>query len=227
MSRLIENIVVVVAALIAIAIGLGIYAWSGVYNIGADAHHTRPVFALMTLVRDRSLNAHAAGIKVPDLDDRQLILKGAGQYAAMCTQCHLRPGVENSEQREGMYPLPPNLSQVRFTPQRELWAIKHGIKMSGMPAWGVNHDDPTIWSMVAFLQKLPDMTPAQYQAIVAIAPPDEDMHMDAGEHTHSHGDAGHAGHHPHPETAMPPMSGMAAPATTATTAPAPAATAGH
>ncbi|HEX7324130.1 MAG TPA: cytochrome c [Rhodanobacteraceae bacterium] len=219
MSRLIENIVVVVAVLIAIAIGFGIYAWSGAYNIGADAHHTRPVFALMTLVRDRSLNAHAAGIKVPNLDDRQLILKGAGQYAAMCTQCHLRPGVENSEQREGMYPLPPNLSQARFTPQREFWAIKHGIKMSGMPAWGVNHDDPTIWSMVAFLQKLPDMTPAQYKAIVAIAPPDEDMDR-GSDHAHCRSDAPHA----HPATSGVNMLGMAIPST-ASSAPAPASSA--
>src|SRR3546814_13612025 len=64
------------------------------------------------------------------------------------------------------------------------------IKMSAMPAWGMvpGHDDPTIWSMVAFIEKLPGMTPAQYKAIVAKAPPDEDMHMgeDGG---HSHGEA--------------------------------------
>jgi hypothetical protein len=73
--------------------------------------------------------------------------------------------------------------------------IKHGIKMSAMPAWGPSHDDATIWSMVAFLQKLPEMTPAQYKAMVAKAPPDEDMApMDGatmsapGGHTHS----GHA-----------------------------------
>src|SRR3546814_12763744 len=74
----------------------------------------------------------------------------------------------------------------------DLWVIKHGIKMSAMPAWGMvpGHDDPTIWSMVAFIEKLPGMTPAQYKAIVAKAPPDEDMHMgeDGG---HSPGEAAH------------------------------------
>ena len=65
--------------------------------------------------------------------------------------------------------------------------IKHGIKMSAMPAWGSSHDDATIWSMVAFLQKLPDLSPTQYKDIVARAPPDEDMdeasdHGDAGAH---------------------------------------------
>jgi hypothetical protein len=49
------------------------------------------------------------------------------------------------------------------------------------------HDDLTIWSMVAFIEKLPGMTPAQYKAIVAKAPPDEDMEMDeSGDHSHSH-----------------------------------------
>jgi len=73
--------------------------------------------------------------------------------------------------------------------------IKHGIKMSAMPAWGFSHDDATIWSMVAFLQKMPGMTPAEYRAIVAKAPPDEDMGpMDSGAmmgggHTHAHGGA--------------------------------------
>src|SRR3546814_12958820 len=70
-------------------------------------------------------------------------------YAAMCTQCHLKPGLKDSELRQGLYPLPPNLSQVRVDPKDAFWVIKHGIKMSEMPAWGMvpGHDDPTIWSM--------------------------------------------------------------------------------
>ena len=57
--------------------------------------------------------------------------------------------------------------------------------MSAMPAWGMSHDDATIWSMVAFLQKMPDMSAEQYKEIVAKAPPDEDMGtMDGGDHVH-------------------------------------------
>jgi len=120
-----------------------------------------------------------------------LILKGAGQYAAMCTSCHLEPGVKNSELREGMYPQPPNLSLVHVDPQDAFWIIKHGIKMSAMPAWGMaGHDDLTIWSMVAFIETLPGMTPAQYKAIVARAPPDDDMGGGAeSAHQHGHSDA--------------------------------------
>jgi hypothetical protein len=119
-----------------------------------------------------------------------MILKGAGQYAAMCTQCHLTPGMKDSEIRPGLYPQPPNLARLRVAPAEAFWVIKHGIKMSAMPAWGGSHDDATIWAMVAFLQKLPDLSPAQYKQIVARAPPDDDMDMD------SDGAAAQAGHPP-------------------------------
>lgn len=183
-----KRLIVTLAILCVIAIaGIAAFIGSGVYNIGADDHHTKLVYALMQALRERSIEHHAKDIAVPNLDDEQLILKGAGQYAAMCTQCHLKPGMQDSEIRPGLYPQPPNLSQVRVAPKEAFWVIKHGIKMSAMPAWGSSHDDATIWSMVAFLQKLPGMTPAQYKDIVAKAPPDEDMDMDmGGDHEHEH-----------------------------------------
>jgi len=188
-----EHVIVVVSVLVLIGAGLGLYAYSGLYNIGADEPHWPVTYDLAQMVRDRSIHLRSEDIEVPNLDDPQLILKGAGQYAAMCTGCHLKPGVDNSELRRGLYPLPPNLSKVRVDPKDAFWVIKHGIKMSAMPAWGKGHDDATIWSMVAFLEKLPGMTPAQYKTIVAKAPPDEDMDMgEGGGHSHEHGDDDHA-----------------------------------
>ena len=55
--------------------------------------------------------------------------------------------------------------------------------MSAMPAWGVTHDDATIWSMVAFVRKLNTLTPAQYAQMTQNA---ESAHDDAG-HGHMHG----------------------------------------
>jgi mono/diheme cytochrome c family protein len=185
--------ITVVAVLAILAAGAGVFVYSGLYNIGADDPHTKPVFAILQTLRDRSIQLRSRDIKVPDLQEPQLILKGAGQYAAMCTDCHLNPGMTDSEIRPGLYPQPPNLSQVRLDPRVVFWTIKHGIKMSAMPAWGFSHDDATIWSMVAFVQKLPGMTPAEYKAIVAKAPPDDDMKMPmgmaTGETDPGHGDA--------------------------------------
>lgn len=177
----------IAAALLLVSIlGIGLFIASGLYNIAADSPHWKITYALIQTLRERSIHHYSSGITVPaNLNDPQLILKGAGQYAEMCSNCHLAPGKKNSELRAGLYPLPPNLSKLRVAPREAFWVIKHGLKMSAMPAWGSSHDDETIWSMVAFLQQLPGMTPEQYKEIVAKAPPDEDMgSMDGDAHVH-------------------------------------------
>ena len=177
--------------LILAILGAGIFIGSGVYNPGADSPHWKITYTLMQAARERSVEHHASAIALPtNLDDPDVILKGAGQYAAMCTSCHLAPGMQDTELRPGLYPKPPNLSKGSVDPREAFWVIKHGLKMSAMPAWGMSHDDPTIWSMVAFLKKLPSMTPAQYKEMVAKAPPDDDMEPADGNgsdsHTHAH-----------------------------------------
>ena len=172
MAKLLSSI----AIFLLVVVGMGaIFIYSGTYDVGADRHHTALVAKVLTILREHSIAKHAAGITVPVLDDPALVLKGAGQYAAMCTGCHLAPDMTHSEIRPGLYPEPPNLSKVRVPAREAFWVIKHGIKMSGMPAWGTTHDDATLWSIVAFVRRLPDMSPAEYRDMVAKAPPDEDM----------------------------------------------------
>jgi hypothetical protein len=69
-----------------------------------------------------------------------------------------------------------------------IWIIKHGVKTTGMPAWGITHDDELLWDVVAFLRKLPELTAEQYQALVKSAPTHEEMmhDMEMGtDHDHS------------------------------------------
>ncbi len=153
------------------------FIFSGIFDVSADAPHWPITRKIMEIVRDRSVEVRARAVSVPNLSDDQAILKGAGQYAAMCANCHLAPGQERSEIRPGLYPQPPDLSKHAVDPKTAFWVIKHGIKMSGMPAWGRSHDDATLWSIVAFMQKLPGTSPEQYKEMVAKAP--------TGEHTES------------------------------------------
>jgi mono/diheme cytochrome c family protein len=82
---------------------------------------------------------------------------GAEHYDEMCVECHLAPGKEENELRAGLNPKPPKLAAPgdHRTPEHDFWIIKHGIKMTAMPAWGVTHDDRSIWAMTTFVQKLP------------------------------------------------------------------------
>ena len=65
-----------------------------------------------------------------------------------------------------------------LTPAEQFWIIKHGVKMTGMPAWGITHDDELLWDVVAFLRKLPELTAEQYRALVKSAPTHGEMMHD-------------------------------------------------
>jgi mono/diheme cytochrome c family protein len=164
------------AAIGAAAFGL----YGGLYNVAADIPHTQPVFWLLTTLRERSIVVRAAGVVVPhDLADSNRIASGAGQYAEMCSSCHLAPGMKRTEISRGLYPRAPELRRGSdLTPAEEFWVVKHGVKMTGMPAWGVTHDDELLWDIVAFLRKLPELKPDQYQALVESSPTHDEMMQD-------------------------------------------------
>ena len=163
-----------VAGLVLILAGAA-YVYLGLDPIGADTPHNAATYGLLESVRERSVARAASGIAVPgDLDASARLLAGGADYNDMCAGCHLEPGVKESDFTLGLYPAPPNLAEahdVHGDPetrdQRRFWIIKHGIKASGMPAWGPGHDDERIWNMVAFLKRLPDLTPQQYQIVTA------------------------------------------------------------
>jgi mono/diheme cytochrome c family protein len=154
--------------------------YAGLYNIAADIPHTQPVYWLFEALRERSVAARARDIVVPnDLDDANRISRGAGQYAEMCSGCHLAPGMKRTEISEGLYPRAPELRRkTDLSPAEQFWIVKHGVKMTGMPAWGVTHDDELLWDVVAFVRKLPELTPEQYETMVKNAPKHDELMQD-------------------------------------------------
>ena len=146
----------------------GVFIYSGLYDIGADAPHSEPVFWLLETARDQSIKSHARNLKVPRLDDPALIAEGAEHYSAMCAGCHLAPGMAETEIRKGLYPVPPKLADPwPSNPAEEFWVIKHGVKSTAMPAWGATHSDAEIWSLVAFVDQLQSMSPQEYEQLTA------------------------------------------------------------
>jgi mono/diheme cytochrome c family protein len=201
----------VVLVLIVVAAFSGIFIFAGVYNIGADAPHSSAVYGLLQEFREKAIAHHSRNIAVPnDLGDRKRIVAGAGLYQEMCTSCHLGPGVEPSEISQGLYPPAPELAKTNGRSSAEqFWIIKHGVKLSAMPAWGRTHDDQLIWDMVAFIRQLPKMSPEKYKAALASAPESPEEMMEhkpgmtarAGEHDtasklHTHSDR-HTHNHSH------------------------------
>jgi len=155
----------------AIGIIVGIVAagffFLGFYNVGATQEDPKVISWALPQVRNASIDRQSAGIKPPQsLDDQSIVQAGARAYSQRgCTNCHGGPGVEWAKFSEGLKPDPPDLKEVAdLEPRLLFWVIKNGINMTGMPSFekaGV--EDKEIWSIVAFVKKIPNVTPEDYK----------------------------------------------------------------
>jgi mono/diheme cytochrome c family protein len=170
----------VVITLLAVVLMGALVVVSGALSVAADEPHSSLVFGILDSARERSIEARADGIQVPALDDADRVRRGAGNYDAMCARCHLAPGMDPTELSAGLSPTPPNLAKDASADAAEaFWVIKHGIKSTGMPAWGKHLEDQYIWDIVAFVRKLPSLSAEQYQAEVTAS----------GGHSHGGGES--------------------------------------
>jgi mono/diheme cytochrome c family protein len=167
MQTLRRYLVALVFWIVIAIIAFFVFAFTGVYQVGADVPHWSITRHAIGMVREHAIDRRSADIKVPPLDDPALVKLGAQHYAEMCTGCHLAPGMGRSELRDGLYPRPPNLTRFAPDPAEAFWIIKHGLKMTAMPAWGESHDDHTMWAIVAYLQKQPRMSATEFHALAA------------------------------------------------------------
>ena len=151
----------------ALALGAGAaagFVWGGFYDISATEPHTQPVHSLLELTMHRSVKHHAANVKPPPLDDAALVARGALCFRDHCVQCHGGPGVAQAGIGRSMQPLPGPLvdAPLHWKPRELYWITRHGIKMSGMPAWRHRLADEELWAVVAFMQQLPSLTAADF-----------------------------------------------------------------
>ena len=160
-------------ALTVVIIMLGVigFAYSGFYDVGASSSHSGVVDWLLSTTSHASIERRADAVEVPDLDDEGLVLAGVNDFNSMCIGCHGGPGTEPEAMGQGLNPPAPDLavSAAEMTSAELFWVTKHGIRMTGMPAWGVTHDDDAIWPVVALLTRLPDLDEAGYQSLLASA----------------------------------------------------------
>ena len=156
-----------VAALL-VVLGAGAVIYAGWYNVAATAPHWRITSWLFEVARIRSIKTQAAGIQAPPwLGDPEKVTIGVEHYAAHCAVCHGAPGVPKGDIAHGLYPQPPDLAKTAplYSPAELFWIVKHGIKMTGMPAWS-DHSDDELWATVGFLEKLPGMSEQDYANLV-------------------------------------------------------------
>lgn len=122
-------------------------------------------------------------VRIPDIASG-----GAGfeHYRDSCVMCHGAPDVAAMDFSEHMEPEPPKLweEDSQSLNDGELFVIiRDGIRMTGMPAFGPDHNDEEIWDIVAFVRTLPSLNDNEKQMLTQAV----------GRHEmHEHDEADHA-----------------------------------
>lgn len=174
---------IVILLLVAAAAG-ALYVRSAAFDIAATAEHGPVTERLFRTVRRHAVARGARDIeeRLPESLDGDALAGAALAYDDMCAACHAPPGRDPTVLARGLNPTPPDLAELveRRTPEQLFWVAKNGIRMTGMPAWGVTHSDADLWQVIAFVRMFPEMSGAEYERLLATA-------RDAGgEHQHRH-----------------------------------------
>jgi len=154
-----------------VGIGAAVFFFGGFYSVAGTADDPAIVTWALTQVRTASINRHATDQPPASVNDPASVQAGAKAFAAHgCANCHGGPGVGWTKFSEGLHPDPPDLKDVvdQLSPAQLFWVVRNGINMTGMPSFaqaGVKDDE--IWSVVAFLKKLPSVSEADYKAWTA------------------------------------------------------------
>jgi mono/diheme cytochrome c family protein len=153
---------------IAVVIAAIVFFFGGFYSVAGTQPDPGVVSWALVQVRNASINRHATDQPPMSLDDQAIVKAGAKAFLERgCANCHGGPGVDWAKFSEGMRPDPPDLKELvpHVEPRALFWVIKNGINMTGMPSFGaIKVPDQEIWSIVAFLKKLPSVKDEDFKA---------------------------------------------------------------
>ena len=144
-----------------------VITYSGAYNVAANVPDMAPVSWLLSTNMKQSVARQAHTISSPPRLTEEQARQGARLYKDTCVYCHGAPGKDPGSIGKGLNPEAAYLPDAvkRWSDAELFWIIKNGVKMTGMASYGAAHTDEEIWALVAFVRRLPNMTPEQYGQI--------------------------------------------------------------
>lgn len=166
-----------------VAVAIALILTSGSWNVAASRSPSRFESRLALYAATKSIQKHASTRTNP-VSGPEALRGGLAHFKENCVMCHGAPGVPEDELGMGLNPPAPDLTlpQIqRMTDGQLFWVVQNGIRMTGMPAFGPTHNEREIWTIVAFVRHLPEITAAEQQALKAGRGEEEGHHEEASE----------------------------------------------
>jgi mono/diheme cytochrome c family protein len=185
----------IVVGAVGLVVGGYFFATSGKISVAATEHGS--VYAIvdtfLSKVSDKSVEKHALAKTNPFGQDPAAARAGMLHYRENCILCHGARDVDTSEFAKGLSPGAPmlDMKDVQEMSDGQLfWVISNGIRSTGMPAFSPTHKEEEIWKIVAFVRRLPKLTPEEIAQLNAGREAPEEHHHEAAEadapSTHAH-----------------------------------------
>jgi mono/diheme cytochrome c family protein len=136
----------------------------GFFDTTASTPHP-PLIAWAThMTMQNAVRRSAALMPPPPSFTAANAQRGFAIYDAHCAVCHGGPGLARAAWISGITPTPPFLLDTarQWTPNQLYWIVRHGVRMTAMPAWDQTLSEADVWDVVAFLEALPGYSAADY-----------------------------------------------------------------
>lgn len=178
----------VVAVIVLMLLGGLVYLGAQMRRHGFSAQ-TKPSWVEVWFarhVRRMAMPAEAKTLLNPYPVTPESVARGRDHFAAHCAVCHDFDGRGRTDIGRNLYPKVPDMSSRAtqgLTDGELFYIIQNGVRFTGMPAWQSEHTVKETWELVAFLRRLPQLTPEEVAAMreKAAHEPEEHHHEDGEE----------------------------------------------
>lgn len=134
----------------------------GFLDFNADREPSALEKKIATSAMDESTERHAPQLKNPLQPTDDTLLAGAHLYRDNCAGCHGDPTHMATQLGDSFNPPAPQfwMDTPDMPDNENFYIIRHGIRWTGMPAWGKKLNDTQIWQVVTLLSRVDKLPPA-------------------------------------------------------------------
>jgi mono/diheme cytochrome c family protein len=164
-----------VAAVVIVLVAEFLWVRLGFVNSRADAPESAFERRVAMPSLDASLDRHAPEARNPLQATDDSLLAGMKIYQTNCAGCHGDIHQRHQSFGDALYPRAPQfMEDAPDMPENEnFYIVQHGIRLTGMPAFGNSLNQQEAWQVVTFLSHMDKLSPqlsGQWKAIAAKTP---------------------------------------------------------
>ncbi len=158
-----RKIAIAVLVILLVVAGALVY-WIFSHGFSAREEPSAMERAMVRGMRRIAIPSGASDLKNPEPVNEQTMGEAREHFVEHCSVCHGVDGRGGAAFGRNMYPKVPDLTLAdtqRLQDGELFYIVSNGIRFSGMPAFGGEDSPQEIWHLVAFLRRLPQLSPEE------------------------------------------------------------------